>query len=430
MRLVDDARERALLGLELAQAQANLYRWGDAVDVCEQTLQELGDRDDGLAARLEAQLVICGLRDIHKTARARQVLERLGARRLEGATADTYAIAQGIAALFGGHSADEVASLIEPVFTGSTLPSGNWDITLPGLIILTFAEAFAFIQSALDRLVPLAQRSGSARGLHLTHAVLGLLKLRLGMLPEADAAARVALRITESGDLGQGLPLVATTLADTAIVARFDNGMHHSRSGVALALLRLGDRAGARAAAAAELRDARAFGGLRALGIALRVAGLAEGDQAGMPLLEESVAVLRRSPALLQRAHSLTELGAALRRTGQRAAAREPLGEALELAARCGARPLAARAREELLATGARPRREWRSGVDALTPSEMRVARLAAEGRSNREIAQTLYVTLKTVEGHLARAYDKLDVAGRAELSQGLEGEKTRVGTR
>lgn len=493
MRLVDDARERALLGLELAQAKANLYRWGDAVDVCEETLQELGDRDDGLAARLEAQLVICGLRDIHKTARARQVLERLGARRLEGATADTYAIARGLAALFSGHSADEVASLIEPVLAGSTLPAGNWDITLPGLIALTFAEAFAFIQSTLDRLVPLAQRSGSARGLHLTHAVLGLLKLRLGMLPEADAAARVALRITESGDLGQGLPLVATTLADTAIeagdldeaerilklfhpalevgtvpavdipavrgrlrlaqgraqealaefeacravvesalwgVARFDNGMHHSRSGAALALLRLGDRSGARAAAAAELRDARAFGGLRALGIALRVAGLAEGEQAGLPLLEESVAVLRRSPALLQRAHSLTEFGAALRRTGQRAAAREPLGEALELAARCGARPLAARAREELLATGARPRREWRSGVDALTPSELRVARLAAEGRSNREIAQTLYVTLKTVEGHLARAYGKLDVAGRAELRQGLEGEKTRVGTR
>lgn len=493
IRLVEDRRERAILGLELAEAKANLYRWGEAVEVCEEALQELGDRDDALAARLEAQLVICGLRDLRKTRRARQVLERLDARALEPATADTHAIARGVALLLAGHSAEEVASVVAPVFRRSTLPAGNWDVTLPGLMMLTFSEAFAITQTTLDALLPLAQRSGSARGLHLTYAVLGLLKFRLGMLPEADAACRIALRILESGDLGHGLPLVATTLADTAIEAgdldeaervlnllpasreatvvpavdipavrgrlrlaqgraeealvefeacrtvieselwgvhRFDNGMHHSRAGMALALLRLGNRLRARDVAAAEVRDARTFGGARALGIALRVAGLAQGDEAGMALLHESVAVLRTSPAVLQRAHSLAELGAALRRTGQRAAAREVLAEALDLAARCGARTLAARAREELVASGARPRREWRSGVDALTPSELRVARLAAEGRSNREIAQTLYVTLKTVEGHLARAYVKLDVAGRAELRQGLEREKTRVGTR
>jgi DNA-binding NarL/FixJ family response regulator len=126
----------------------------------------------------------------------------------------------------------------------------------------------------------------------------------------------------------------------------------------------------------------------------------------------------------------LSERGAALRRSGRRAAAREPLAEALDLAARSGARPLAVRAREELKLAGARPRREWRTGVEALTPSELRVARLAAEGRTNREIAQALYVTLKTVEGHLARTYDKLNIRGRGELAQGLTGEKTRVPTR
>jgi DNA-binding CsgD family transcriptional regulator len=123
------------------------------------------------------------------------------------------------------------------------------------------------------------------------------------------------------------------------------------------------------------------------------------------------------------------ELGAALRRDGRRAAAREPLTEALDLAARCGARPLAVRAREELKAVGARPRRAWRTGVEALTPSELRVVRLAADGRSNREIAYELYVTLKTVEGHLSRAYAKLDIEGRSELRRALEGEKTRVAT-
>jgi DNA-binding NarL/FixJ family response regulator len=148
-----------------------------------------------------------------------------------------------------------------------------------------------------------------------------------------------------------------------------------------------------------------------------------------MALLEESVAVLRGSPALLERGHSLCEVGAALRRSGHRAAAREPLSEALDVAARCGARALAARAREELNASGARPRSDWRTGLEALTPSELRVARLAAAGRTNREIAHALYVTLKTVEGHLARAYDKLEIRGREELGRGLGGEKTRVST-
>jgi DNA-binding CsgD family transcriptional regulator len=172
----------------------------------------------------------------------------------------------------------------------------------------------------------------------------------------------------------------------------------------------------------------RVLGTPRALGVALRVAGLARG-RAGLQLLGESVDALDGSPALLERAHSLAELGAALRRSGERAAAREPLAQALDLAARCGARPLAARARDELKATGARPRRAWRTGVEALTPSELRVARLAAEGHSNREIAHELYVTLKTIEGHLARAYAKLGIQGRGQLCQALDEEKTRVAT-
>ena len=203
-------------------------------------------------------------------------------------------------------------------------------------------------------------------------------------------------------------------------VEMHDNGFLHARSGAALALLQLGEREQARQLAGQELADARAFGAPRALGIALRVAGLTQGDDAGIALLEESVTVLRGSPAQLERGHSLCELGAALRRQGHRAAAREPLSEALDLAARCGARALSARARGELSASGARPRSEWRTGVEALTPSELRAARLAAEGRTNREIAQALYVTLKTVEGHLARVYDKLEIAGRGELTQGL----------
>ena len=136
------------------------------------------------------------------------------------------------------------------------------------------------------------------------------------------------------------------------------------------------------------------------------------------------MAGLGDSPALLERARSLAELGAALRRDGQRAAARDPLARALELAARCGARPLPGRARDELRAAGARPRRPWRTGMEALTPSELRVARLAAEGRSNREIACELYVTLKAIEGHLAHAYAKLGIEGRSQLARALAAGK------
>ncbi len=208
-----------------------------------------------------------------------------------------------------------------------------------------------------------------------------------------------------------------------------ETGYVHARSGAALALLRLGERQRARQLADAELADVRVFGAPRALGIALRGAGLVRGGKEGLALLGDSVAALDDSPALLERAHSLAEFGAALRRSGRRAAAREPLSRALELAAYCGARPLAARAGDELKATGARPRREWRTGVEALTPSELRVARLAAEGRSNRQIACELYVTLKAIEGHLARVYVKLGIEGRAQLPHVLAAEKTRVPT-
>jgi DNA-binding CsgD family transcriptional regulator len=208
-----------------------------------------------------------------------------------------------------------------------------------------------------------------------------------------------------------------------------DVGYLHARSGAALALLRLGERERARDMAQAELADVKAFGGSRALGIALRVAGLAEGGSRGLELLGDSVASLQNSPALLERAHALGELGAALRRDGRRALAREPLGESLDLAARCGASPLAARVREELKAAGARPRRVWRTGLEALSPRELRVVQLAAAGLTNREIAYQLYVTLKTVEGHLARAYTKLGIERRRQLSKFLEEEKTRAPT-
>jgi DNA-binding CsgD family transcriptional regulator len=192
------------------------------------------------------------------------------------------------------------------------------------------------------------------------------------------------------------------------------------RSQAALALRELGDRAEARRLAGEELDLARAWGAPRALGAALRVAGVVEGGADGLALLGEAVEVLADSPARLEQAKARTELGAALRRANRRSQAREQLRRALELATTCGAAPLAVRAESELLATGARPRRIALSGVESLTPSERRVAEMAAEGPTNREIAQALFVTAKTVEVHLSSVYRKLGISSRSQLSAAL----------
>jgi DNA-binding CsgD family transcriptional regulator len=189
------------------------------------------------------------------------------------------------------------------------------------------------------------------------------------------------------------------------------------RSGLAIALLVSGARERARATATEELELSRRWGTPRALGVSLRVLGLVEGGAAGADLLGESVGALEHSGARLEHARSLIELGAALRRSARRSAAREPLELGMELAHRCGAPPLVERARQELLASGARPRRIVRRGVDALTPSELRVARMAAAGMTNPEIAQALFVTLRTVETHLTHAFQKLDIDSRAGVA-------------
>jgi DNA-binding CsgD family transcriptional regulator/tetratricopeptide (TPR) repeat protein len=198
------------------------------------------------------------------------------------------------------------------------------------------------------------------------------------------------------------------------------------RSPAALALLQLGRRDEAGPLAEEEVELARTWGAPRALGAALRAAGLVEGGERGLELLVEAVDVLSGSPARLEHAKARTDLGSALRRANRRAEAREQLRQGLELATICGAGSLAARAESELLATGARPRRIALSGVDSLTPSERRVAEMAAEGPTNREIAQALFVTQRTVEVHLTSIYRKLAISSRSQLAAALA-EPARV---
>jgi DNA-binding CsgD family transcriptional regulator/tetratricopeptide (TPR) repeat protein len=286
--------------------------------------------------------------------------------------------------------------------------SEAWGTTARASVYLAAILAEALMeQGKLDEAAAALDRSGLGESLPDD--------ARLLFVPNIRARLRML-----NGDLAGGLE-------DMLDVGRYSEALGGRnpafmawRSQAALALLQLGEQDEARRLAAEELELARTWGAPRALGAALRAAGLAEGGARGLALLEEAVEVLTNSPAKLEHAKARTDLGAALRRANRRSVAREQLRRAVELATICGATPLAARAETELRATGARSRRIALSGVESLTPSERRVAHMAAEGPTNREIAQALFVTPKTVEIHLSSVYRKLGISSRSQLPAAL----------
>jgi DNA-binding CsgD family transcriptional regulator len=247
-------------------------------------------------------------------------------------------------------------------------------------------------------------------------------------LAEADAVIDAALQAGAGSDLlstramvrwAQGRPhdALADQIASRGPVAQVPDPNFDGWLRVARMLHATGDEPGAAREAEAALDWARTWDTPGYVGQALTVHGLIRRGDAGLADLRDAVEHLRRSPARHHLAQSLVELGAALRRHGERSAAREPLQEALELALAGGLLATAERARTELRVTGARVPRRQASGLGALTPSERRIADLAAAGATNAEIAQTLFVSLKTVEMHLGNAYRKLGISSRRQLA-------------
>jgi DNA-binding CsgD family transcriptional regulator len=192
------------------------------------------------------------------------------------------------------------------------------------------------------------------------------------------------------------------------------------RADAAPLLASLGRHDEARALAREELERCTAFGAPGPLGVSLRTLGLIEPGVSGIGLLDQAVTHLQRSPARLEHALALLELGAATRRAGRRGDARELLREALELARGCGADAIAVRAHDELIAAGARPRRDPTESRSNLTASELRVARMAAGGMTNRQIAQALFLTENTIETHLRSVFRKLEIGSRSQLARAL----------
>jgi DNA-binding CsgD family transcriptional regulator len=159
----------------------------------------------------------------------------------------------------------------------------------------------------------------------------------------------------------------------------------------------------------------------RAIALALRTKADIEGPPGELGHLEAALEVIRSSDAELERAKVLLAYGDALHRAGRDDEARGPLREGIGLADRLGARSISRHALATLRAAGGRPRRVRMAGPEALTPAERQVVDLAAAGATNREIAEELVITRKTVEWHLKKAYDKLDIRSRDQLPDVME---------
>ena len=419
-----------------------------------------GTARDLLAARLE------GIRDGRGPARNDRERVELIALAYEGAHANRpkSELLKLLARVRSGADSLESGVLLPPWFTNA-------------VAVLAFCDEYDAADAALRPMIERSRRRGSIGSLLLTLSLSAQVAYRRGALPDslidATTAYNLAVEIAPGRSTMRFFPLAAISNVaveqdrseaelrrlldetDTSIdrdarhvnvallsrarlllaVGRREDALEQLlelgqlpgtygtgsptvvpwRSHAALTMHQLGDQAGAARLAEEEVELARQMGANRALGGALRSYGMVQ-PQPAVDVLRDAVDVLAHSPARLEHARALVDLGTAMRLAGQRAASRRTLRDGHELALRCGATKLADRAGREIAATGAKIAPAGMSGVASLTPSERRVAELAAQGSTNREIAQTLFVTEKTVETHLRHAYDKLGVRSRHKL--------------
>jgi DNA-binding CsgD family transcriptional regulator len=484
LRLTADPLARALIALDLVETQMFGGHWDAALAEVERALGELGDRDAETAARLEvfrAGMVANDPRHIDDFERDRARLNRLASG--EGRAASLMAALLASCAVCRIEPAADVAALAVRGLDGSRLMSGEdadaWGPQAAGA--LAYLGEFDRALAAADAMRAAARRRGSVYGFVRASGLRALVESLRGDLRAVEADLRSAFDLARDHELMFAAPpllrwsieaLVERPQLDDIAAAveqiDLDPALDASFSGAwlleargrlrlqrgefaaaradlsrcgevmtrlhttnpivsgwrcALALtLPQAERVEARRLATDELRLATVTGLARPQGIALRTLALLDDGAARIAGLRESAALLDGSDAPLESARTLGALGSALRAAGQRSEADEPLRAALDLAHRCGAERVAARAEDELRGIGARPRRRAASGMDSLTPSEARVAAQAATGMTNREIAQALFVTSKTVENQLSRVYQKLGIKGRDALAAALAG--------
>jgi DNA-binding CsgD family transcriptional regulator len=463
----------------------------DSVKLSERAIGELGDSDPELRLELEAELIIVAIQDVRTrplvaswipdrgaapepTSRAAcMLLANMALEEVFTAGSREWAVAFAERALLDGRLYDEHPVACLPCAVLSLTLSGNadrslrvWDDAMARQRargdVIGFALASAFRGYAalhigdLDAAVADTMAALElARGMPLLQMTAGYATAWLGyaLVDAGDYGAAEKVLAAQAGNLGADAPFNATFLLSARGRLRLAQGRFAEaaadlrecgsrcaawgatgpavvpwRAHLALALLSGGDRDAAASVAADAVALARAWGVPSLLAEALRVAGLVTGGLSGLTLLREAVATADAGESRLERAHARTALGGALRRAGGRSEARQPLREAVDIALATGARAVARTAHEELVATGAKPRRLRQSGAEALTATERRVAGMAAEGLSNRGIAQALFVSEKTIETHLGSVYRKLGINTRTHLTEALA-RNSHVGT-
>jgi DNA-binding CsgD family transcriptional regulator len=476
---------RGEIALALAEALALSGQFAAGVNVLSRASAEAVDERS--REGLQAALFNTARMDLGTHAATGPLLERVQARTARGEQLEPQLMANlAIELAAAGEDRAAATRSARQALTKIPLLMSVSAAALPETIsVLLFADEAGEARAAAQEWLQLARRQGSLPSAAVAEGFLSLVALYGGEISEAVAyglqgmagtaniwistivSSFVVRALTDRGELAQASALLGEHGLSGGLppswphnLVRHARGCLHAavgdhaaavedllaagdqadqwripnpailpwRSDAALSLAAAGDRDQARQLALAEVNAARTWGAGRALGIALRVAGLVAGKGDGTDLLAEAVAVLRPSPAPLELARALVDLGAAERRSGARAKAREILREGLDLAYRQGGLRLAERARRELVIAGGKPRRDAIRGRDALTPSELRVAELAADGHTNRQIAQALFVTQRTVENHLTSTYGKLGIESRSELAASLAGRRPADG--
>ena len=473
-------RPRAEAALRGARA-LGLSGWFErAVVLCRQGLAETTDVPADLRARLEAELVAAGWLQRSTIAASRAL-----ARAPRSPALGLWRVNTAMDLVLRGGPVREMADLLRPLIADGVLIREAESLlgSVAGFSLI-LSDEFDAAQAIHEPLIETAQPRGWLIALAHGCMMRALDRIRRGEVRDAEADARLAFEyklpvappgallwsltffvdalveldefdqaeaaLAAAGQLGdppagtlagplllgsrsrlrlaQHRPEAAYADACAAGARAQELGMENPTVGgwrveAVHALVALGDHARARPLAVEQLALAQRIGTAGACGAALRALAACSADASErVPTLEQALDALSGSPAQLEHTRVLVDLGAALRRANRRADARRPLHLALDQAERGGMRLLARRARDELQAAGARPRRSAVSGPAALTPAEDRVARLAALGHSNRAIAERLYVTERTVETHLTHAFTKLNISTRTALAGALGG--------
>jgi ATP/maltotriose-dependent transcriptional regulator MalT len=487
MAMSRDPRQLATLAVDASGVYSVTGRVGEAISALEQAIQRIGETDEELRWQLEARLIGAARLHAADVKIAADHLASLPRDVRGETHGERLILSQlAYAAVIAGGTAEQATELARRALAdGQLLTEEPLSSVAPYNAIgaLEFSGALDEAIDAYDRLLARARAEGDVFSYALVSSFRSQLKLWRGAVSDAIADARSAIdagshfgwdfvapsayanlinALLETGELaaaeealtasgvgdetpdmllfgdllrsrgrlrlarGDTCPGIADLAAaqDMRESAGITNpALFHCRSTIAVALAGVGERDEARQLAESELAAARTFGDPAALGVALRAAGLVEGAGEGIEYLREAVCQLEGSQGRLEHARALVDLGAALRRHGARREATSWLRRALDLADRCGARVIADQARAELRISGARPRRARLSGIESLTPSERRVADLAATGLTNREIAQALFVSHPTVVTHLGHCYQKLNISSRDQLAQALAGD-------